>query len=161
MQQCGDDLGGRELVRRQLGGLRPQPGQLGAVIGQPEQGRGQRVRVAWRDRQRGIAKDPPLRRVSEVMIAQPAAAPWNTLFGTTRSALSPVPKMPRQTWCPATTAGSSAEGTQPTQRTSGLAAAAARVAGRSWPRPIMVTSIGAPASRASAAPMTGVPCSGV
>ncbi len=83
------------------------------------------------------------------------------MFGTTRSALSPVPKMPRQTSCAATSAGSSAAGTQSSQRTDGLAAAACLVAASSWPRPIMVTSTGAPAMRPSAAPITGVPCSGV
>ncbi len=48
---------------------------------------------------------------------------------------------------------------QPPNR--GLAAAAALVSASSWPLPIMVTSMGAPAIRPSAAPMTGVPCSGV
>ena len=42
-----------------------------------------------------------------------------------------------------------------------FAAAAARAAGASCPEPTMVTSTGAPASRPRAAPMTGVPCSGV
>ena len=42
-----------------------------------------------------------------------------------------------------------------------LAAAARLVAASSWPRPIIVTSTGAPAMRPSASPMTGVPCSGV
>ena len=75
------------------------------------------------------AASPRTRRcggVSEVTTAQPAAAPWNTLFGTTRSALAPVPKMPRQTSWPATSAGSSAAG-DPVQpvRPRWLAAAAA------------------------------------
>ena len=83
------------------------------------------------------------------------------LFGTTRSAFAPVPKIPRHTSCPATTAGSSAAGTQSSQRTAGLAAAAALACASSWPVPIMVTSTGAPARAARAAPMTGVPCSGV
>ena len=43
--------------------------------------------------------------VSEVTIAQPAAAPWRTLLGTTRCAFGPVPKIPRQTWWPATASG--------------------------------------------------------
>ena len=109
--------------------------------------------------------DPPsVRRwggVSEVTIAHPAAAPWKTLFGTTRWALLPVPKMPRQTWWLATRAGSSPAGTQSSQRTALLAAAAAFAAAASWPSPIMVTSMGVPASWLSAAPMTGVPCRGV
>ena len=99
--------------------------------------------------------------MSDVTTAQPAAAPWNTLLGTTRSALSPVPKMPRQTSCEATSAGSSVAGTQSIQRTDVLAAASRLVSASSWPRPIMVTSTGAPAMRPRASPMTGVPCSGV
>ena len=147
--QRGHDLLGRESLPGQLAGQPAQPGQLGAVAGQPQQRRGQRLRVAGRDQDGRIVQGPPLRAgCPRSRSRSPAAAPWNTLFGTTRSALSPVPKMPRQTWWLATSAGSSAAGTQSSQRTASLAAAAALVSASSWPLPIMVTSMGSPASRA-------------
>ena len=48
---------------------------------------------------------------------------------------------------------------QPADRAVGRAAAI--VAALSWPSPTIVTSMGAPAIRLSAAPMTGAPCRGV
>ena len=75
--------------------------------------------------------------------------------------LRPVPKMPRQTSCPATSAGSWSGSTQSSQCTAAVAGGQRRVSSRSWPEPTMVTSTGSSASAARAAPITGAPCSGV
>ncbi len=102
--------------------------------------------------------------MSDVTTVVPAATPWYTFVGTTRSALGVVPKMPRLTWCDATNPGRSAASTQSIQSISSAAGpAAARVAARSWPLPTIDTSTSAPrsCSDASAAPITGAPCSGV
>ena len=104
---------GGQPPRRRGSALRPLAGA--ARRRQVASGPGRRPAVAAprarRRRRRGCTarRRRRMRRwggVSQVTIAHPAAAPWKTLFGTTRWAFSLVPKIPRQTSCSATSAGS-------------------------------------------------------
>ena len=96
-------------------------------------------------------------------MAQPAAAPWKTLFGITRIPFTPGLKIPRQMSCSKTSAGSSSRSTQSIHSTAGESPASSFVRARSWPRPAIVkrTSAGSGSRSLIASPITGAPWSGV
>ena len=97
--------------------------------------------------------------------AQPAAIPWYALLGTTRRALSDVPKIPRQTSWRATSPGRSAQSTQSSHVTDTPPprGRSRRTSPASCPSPTSVTSRPTPlrSHSARARAMTGAPCSGV
>ena len=153
--------GGRAVVRRPSAA--PLVGEEGSIRDEGGERIGERRSASRPGRTRRRRRAPRARTaVSEVTMAQPAAAPWRTLLGTTRCAFGAGPEDPEAhvVGGDQRPAALSVDPVDPGDASSCRRAHGSRRGpGR---RPTMVTVDRSVAGRAARArPMSGAPCNGV